>query len=290
MEKKNILLTGIGFLFCFNLVVWLEIYTLFSAPGLEVVFFDVGQGDSIFIGIGGRYQVLIDGGPGKKVLEKLTQEMPFWDKTIDLVVLTHPEKDHLEGLIYVLENYEVKNIIWTGVINETKVFFAWQESLEKEKEQGASIKIVQAGEKIMIGEAVFEVLHPLENLGEQRPKDTNKTSLVMRLDFGEADFLFTGDIYKEEELDLIASRADLDADVLKLAHHASKTSTSSEFLQIVTPEVAIACVGENNSYGHPHQEVITRLENLDIILLRTDVNGDIKMESDGTRLLIKKQF
>ena len=328
MTGKKIIFIGIGFLICFNVVAWSAVFDFLTAPPLKVVFFDVGQGDAAFIEIGGLYQILIDGGSGRGVLEKLSDEMGFWDKNIDLIILTHPEKDHLEGLIFVLEQCKVDDIVWTGVKRETAVFEAWQDALTQEERQGAEIKIAQAGQKIIfslrpLGKispflifgvqapretsgvesaetpeveelalpefslAIIEILHPFEDLEGTEPKDSNKTSIVAKLDFGETDFLFTGDIYDSQEKEMIEQGIDLKAEVLKLAHHGSKTSSSSEFLQAVLPQIAVVSCGKNNSYGHPHQQVLERLKGDGIQVLRTDEKGDITIESDGRSLIIK---
>lgn len=321
MPDKKIIFIILGLLVCFNIVAWFAVFYFLTASPLKVVFFDVGQGDSAFIEIGGLYQVLIDGGPGRGVLEKLSGEMGFWDKSIDLIVLSHPEKDHFEGLISVLEQYKVDNIVWTGAERETAVFEAWQKALAQEEKQGAEIKIAMAGQEVIfplapipqiqkaveessipevfppaspapqppgfLEYAVIEILYPFENLEGTEPKDSNKTSIVVKLDFGQTDFLFTGDIYDDQEKELIEQGIDLKSGVLKLAHHGSKTSSSFEFLQAVWPQVAVVSCGRDNSYGHPHGQVLERLEEYGIQALRTDEKGDITIESNGSSLIIK---
>jgi len=278
---------GLATLFFFNFLAWTAVFHYLDCEPLKVVFFDVGQGDAIFIEVKGLYQILIDGGPGRKVLEKLSQEMPFWDKTIDLVILTHPEKDHLEGLIEVLDKYQIGYVLWTGVLRETAVFEQWEKALEKEIKEGATIKIAKRGQKVSFKNALIEILHPLENLEKTSPKNSNKSSIVAKLFFNQKSFLFTGDIYQSEEKKLIKVENDLEADVLKIAHHGSKTSSSEEFISVVLPEIAVIQAGENNSYGHPHEEVLARLERYGVRVLRTDKNGDIKIVSDGKKLEIR---
>ena len=291
-DKKFVLGVLIGLLI-FNILAWFVVYDLSQIRYLEVIFFDVGQGDAIFIKTPQGHQILIDGGPDSVILEKLGKELPFYDRAIDLVILTHPESDHLTGLLDVLRSYKAKNILWTGVTRDTGTFRKWQELIEKEK---AEIFIAKAGQKITIGKTSFEILFPFENLENKSVKDANNTSIVLRLDFGEISLLFTGDIYKSAERELLslASRRDesllhpslrsgkqLDADVLKVSHHGSKTSTAEEFIIVVSPEIAVISVGRNNSYGHPHQETLDTLEKYGIRIFRTDFNGDIKIISDG---------
>ncbi len=272
-------------LFCLNLVAWVVVYDLVKPQPLEVVFFDVGQGDSIFIETPNGVQVLIDGGPTSVILEKLAEEMPFYDRTIDLIILTHPEHDHYFGLFEVLKRYEVKNILWTGIIRDTAEYQEWIRLIE---EEGAEVGVVEAGQKIVLSEKIYlSILHPFENLENQKVKNANDTSIVASLFFGNVSFLFTGDIGKKVEARLVEQGIDLDSDVLKVCHHGSKTSSSLEFLEAVSPEVAVIQVGKDNSYGHPHPEVLARLEEFGIQVLRTDINGDIKIISDGNNFKLE---
>ncbi len=286
MKTRNKVLIGFVVLSFLNLLAWSALFWTISGPHLKVVFFDVGQGDAIFIQIASLYQILIDGGPDSSILEGLSREMPFWDRTIDLVVLTHPEKDHMVGLTNVLERYHVGHVVWTGVIRDTLAFQRWQDALEQEIKEGCDVKIAKRGQRIVAGKAILDILHPFEELKDTSPNDTNKTSVVAKLLFSETSFLFTGDIYSSQEKDLIASGVDLDSDVLKLAHHGSKTSSSDEFISAVSPEMAVVQIGKDNSYGHPHSQVLQRLTEHYITLLRTDINGDITMISDGNHLKV----
>lgn len=263
--------------------------------GLEVIFFDVGQGDAAFIETPERQQILIDGGPnGQVILEKLGEEMPFWDRTIDLVVLTHPEKDHMAGLIEVLKKYKIENILWTGVVRDTAEYKEWVKLI---KEEGANIVIARAGMRILGGSTslqiwgrsdldssrtLLELLYPFESLEGKAMKDSNDTSIVAKLVFGETSFLFTGDATKSVERQLLHQVEQLNSDVLKVGHHGSKTSTSREFVEAVSPEIAVISAGKNNSYGHPHQEVLDNLAGARI--MRTDLEGGIKLKSDGVFL------
>ena len=257
-------------LFFLNILSW-SIVFYFHNSYLEVIFFDVNQGDAIFIETPSKNQILIDGGPSRqRIIEKLNQEMPFWDKTIDLIVLTHTDKDHINGLIQVLKEYEVKNIVWTNIGENQE----WNDLIQK---QEANVYELRKGSKILFSNVFFETLYP--DKGDNFP-ESNDSSLVLKMDYLENSFLFTGDITSKKE-NLINN----DIDVLKVAHHGSSYSTSEDFLKVTTPELAIIQVG-NNSYGHPSEEVLTRLRNFDIKILRTDINGDIKIISDGKKLKI----
>jgi len=261
-----------------NILAWIAVFSL-NNSFLEVTFFDIGQGDSSFIEIPNGYQILVDGGPNSKVLEKLSKQMPFWDRTIDLIILTHPEHDHLSGLLGVLERYKVENILWTGVINNTSEFQEWSELIKKE---GAKIYIAQKGQIIKAGNAYAKILYPFENLEGTEPKNINDTSIVFSLFYDDNSFLFTGDVSKSVELKL----GKVDSDVLKVGHHGSKTSTSRSFVEMVSPEIAVISLGKENSYGHPHLNTLQSLEGVKV--LRTDLEGDIKIASDGSHLLFFK--
>jgi len=262
-----------------NVLVLPFVIFLSSSAYLEVSFFDVGQGDSIFIEAPGNYQVLIDGGPSySKVLDGLSREMPFDDKEIDLVILSHPESDHMTGLLSVLENYKVDNIIWTGIEKEGEKFESWKRMINEEK---ANVYYAKAGDRIIMGEAILEIINPQESLKGKEFKESNDTAVVSKLQFKDSSFLFAGDISTKIEKEL----NDIDVDVLKVAHHGSKYSTSEDFLKKSSPLVSVIQVGKN-SYGHPTNEVLTRLSNFDIKVLRNDIDGDIKIVSDG--LVYKK--
>jgi len=280
VSNRNIIFSILGVLALANFLAWNIVFDLSSRNFLEVNFFDISQGDAIFIETPSKHQILIDGGPDSTILEKLSKEMPFWDRSIDLIILTHPERDHLVGLIEVLKKYQVENILWTGIIRDTAEYKEWLELIRKEK---AGIKIVKSGQKITMspGLAVMEILYPLENLEDREFKDSNNTSIVAKLVFGQNSFLFTGDIYKSVEKDFLDKMVDVNSNVLKVAHHGSKTSSSEEFIKEVSPEIAIISVGKGNSYGHPHKEVLDILTKYGIKILRTDENGDIKIISDG---------
>lgn len=281
-EIKKFIFFIFGGLIIFNILAWLAVGELAKPHFLEVNFFDVGQGDAIFIEDPHGHQILIDGGSTSTVLGKLAKEMPFWDKSLDLIVLTHPERDHMAGLIEVLKRYRIDYILWTGVIRDTSEYKAWREEIAKEK---AVIKIAKAGQKVKLGKNTeLDILYPLEKLEGQEAKNSNDTSIVSRLVFNQDSFLFTGDADKSVEENLLAENVEIDSDVLKVGHHGSKTSTTEKFVAEVSPEFAIIPVGKKNTYGHPTNEVLERLKKYDTKILRTDLNGDIKIISDGKNL------
>lgn len=262
-----------------NLFAWIVVYDLNGVRPLEVNFLDVGQGDAIFIRTPQNHKILIDGGPDNSVLRKLAENLPFYDRTLDLIILSHPEKDHMFGLLEVLKRYKVKNILWTGVVRNTPEWSQWKKEITDEK---TNIEIAQAGERIILQksnpEIFFDVLYPETNLNGKEFKDSNDTSVAVRLIDGKKSFLFAGDAGKKEEQYL--EKKDIASDILKVSHHGSKYSSSEDFIKKVLPETAVIEVGKNN-YGHPTAEVLATLKKFGIKVLRTDKDGDVKIISDG---------
>lgn len=282
--RNKIVFIFAGLLFVINVLTWQIVWDLSQNRDLMVGFLDVGQGDSIFIETPENQQILIDGGPNSKILEKLGREMPFYDRTIELVILTHPEKDHLFGLLEVLKRYNIKNILWTGVVRDTVEWQEWENLIKKEK---ANIRIAKAGDRIILRKKspfiYIDILNPGENMDGKSLKDSNDSSIVAYLVVGLKSFLFTGDIDSVIEKQLTAEN--FNANVLKVAHHGSKYSSSEDFLKAVLPDVAVIEVGKN-SYGHLTGEVLARLNKFGIETLRTDQNGDVKIFSDGENIKI----
>lgn len=280
MELKKLSLIHLVVLLCLSVFAFSTNSAASQKDGLlKIYFFDVGQGDAIFIEAPNGNQVLIDGGPDSKVVQKLGETMPFYDKDIDLVVLTHSDADHVTGLIEALERYEIENIIYSNIVRKSALYDAWQKAVTKE---GANVVDPVAGKVIDIGnEATLMILHPPESLNGQVKEKVNNDSVVLILKYGETEVLLTGDIEARAERQIILSGTDINADILKVAHHGSKTSTTQEFLYEVSPDVAVIQVGAKNRYGHPTQEVLSRLENFGVKLYRTDVDGDVKVVSDG---------
>lgn len=250
-------------------------------PYLEVTFFDIGQGDSVLIETSKDHQILLDGGPDSLILEKLEKELPLFDRTIDLIILSHPDSDHITGLLEVLDRYEVENVLWSGAVKESALLDEWNKLLS---EEGADVIIGKRGLKVSFGEEYIDVLYPLESLEGQEISDVNNSSIVFKLVYGDTSFLFPGDIYKGTEEEILESGADLDADILKAAHHGSKTSTGENFLSVVSPNAVVVSCGKDNSYGHPHAEFLELLGKYGINIFRTDQKGDIKLISDKNKI------
>lgn len=258
-----------------NVFIW---YAVFPRAGvLTVSFLDVGQGDAIYIEAPNGRQMLVDGGAGPAVLRELGEVMVFGDRSIDAVIGTHPDKDHIGGLAGVLSRYDVGVFVDPGMPNDT---IAWRVLEEEIVSRGVPRKIARRGMRIDMGSGVIvDVLSP-----ERTPRgaDTNSASIITKISYGESSFLLTGDAPKKIEERLIAlDGVRLESDVLKAGHHGSRTSTSERFLAAVAPSLAVISSGEGNSYGHPHKEVLNLLEAHGVRVLRTDESGRVTFTTDG---------
>jgi competence protein ComEC len=255
-----------------------------SGGRLTVTVMDVGQGDAILIESPAGQRILVDGGPsGRAISEALGRETPFWDKGIDLVVLTHPEEDHLNGLVTVLERYDVKEVLASPVESDSAAYDAWRGAVENE---GAPYYEAAPGEWFDLGRgARLEVLGPPTEPVEGGEDDLNDNSVVLRLTWDEVSFLLTGDLETAGEEALLDEGADLRSTVLKVAHHGSAYGTGEPLLAAVHPAVAVISVGADNSYGQPSPRVLQRLE--DSLVYRTDLNGRVKLSTDGEHLRVE---
>ncbi|MFQ5855230.1 MAG: DNA internalization-related competence protein ComEC/Rec2 [Anaerolineae bacterium] len=254
---------------------------------LHVVFLDVGQGDGIFITTPGGHQAIIDGGPSPAAMaDAVGRRMPFWDRSIDLVIMTHANEDHVGGLIPVLERYRVDHAVEPGYAQSTAPYFRWRDLLREKK---IDTHFARVDMWIDLGEGVWmEVLNPPQSLLQGTEADDNNNSVVVRLTYGEVAFLLTGDIEAEVE-GRLAARSRVDAQVLKLAHHGSDSSTTPELLAAVQPWVAVISVGADNRFGHPSDEVLARVAQEGIPIYRTDEHGDVEFISDGRRLWVRTE-
>ena len=256
---------------------------------LHVCFLDVGQGDAILIEKGSQ-QVLVDGGPSPQALAlELGKKMPFWDRTIELMILTHPSRDHVSGLVEALNRYRVKQALSPELSFESAIYNEWCRLIT---EKNIRLTPAQAGKRIDLGDGVIiEVLNPPSSPFTGTESDVDNNAAILRLSMGKVSFLLTADMMWEAELELIYNGANLTSTVLKVAHHGSTTSTTAEFLAVVSPQLAVISVGADNEYGHPSPEVITRLEErlCKENIYRTDEDGTIEFITDGERLWVKTE-
>ena len=265
------------------LLVWLAVLTLPDGR-LHVTFLDVGSGDAILVTTPDGRQMLIDGGPsGSQLNWRLGQEMPFWDRSLDLVVNTHPDADHLDGLVSLLDRYRVGQVIVTDVAGHSSLYREWEAQLA---EAGLTPVIGRAGMQLALGDGLnAAVLNPgPAAAGEDEP---NNHSVVMRLQLGRISFLLPGDIEEPVERRLVLGDTLPAATVLKSPHHGSKTSSSVPFLETVNPHIVVISVGRDNPYGHPSPEVLARYAEYGLPVLRTDEHGTIEFITDGERLWVE---
>ncbi|HYC82952.1 MAG TPA: ComEC/Rec2 family competence protein [Candidatus Paceibacterota bacterium] len=273
----------VGFLAISNMVVWLSVLHYRSGK-LEVHFLDVGQGDAILVETPGGNQMLVDGGADKKVLTRLGQELPFYDRSIDLVVATHPDADHIGGLPEVFSRFKISGFLGPQAPSDSDVAVLLDRRIEEER---STEVVARRGMRIKLDEDVyFDVLFPDVEVASW---ETNEASIVGRLSYGETSFLLTGDNVKAIENYLVGldSRL-LDADVLKVGHHGSKTSTSLAFLRAVDPDYAVISAGRSNSYGHPHPSTLDVLKKEKIAVLGTYDKGTVTFVSDGRELIVRQ--
>ena len=273
-------------------VIWFLVLSDKNNRTLEIISFDIGQGDAILIKTPENQTMLIDGGPNNKVLQKLGQYLPALTKRIDIVLLTHPHADHVTGLVEVLKRYDIGAVILSGADLKTDVY---SEFLKIIKEKNIPVVIAEAGEAIHFGSAIagleFDILSP-EQAGDlvfnnksegfgSGGNDVNDTSVVGKLMFKNFSILLTGDATSKIENRLLIYGENLKSDILKVGHHGSKYSSSLLFLKFVSPKAAIIEVGAKNRYGHPSPAALSRLQMVNASIFRTDLNGDIKILTDG---------
>jgi competence protein ComEC len=269
-----------------TVIIWVTIFTL-PDKQLHVSFLNVGQGDAILVQTPCGQNILIDGGPSPQALcMELGKKLPFWERTIDLMISTQPQADHITGLVEILQRYKVKQVLHPGTIYDSSTYQKFMTTLE---EKQIRYSIARAGQKIKLaGDIVIEVLNPPVELFERTSSDIDNNGIVLKLSYGQIRFLFTADIRYEAELRMIMQRWDINSTVLKVAHHGSKTSTSPQFLSLTDPDIAVISVGAENSFGHPDIEVLNRLFDSPSIekIFRTDIDGTIEFYTDGQRLWV----
>ncbi len=256
-----------------------------SAPadtvnGLKITFIDVGQGDSAYIECGGK-TLLIDSGEkgnGQKINNIIRSG---GTKKLDYVIATHPHTDHIGSLADVLEEFGAETVIMphlpNALVPTSSTFSNFLDAVSRRADKAV---YAAAGDKYSLGDAGFEIIAPVS----QEHDNLNDMSIVIKLTYGENTFLLTGDAAESEEADIIASGADIDCDVLKVAHHGSDTSSAEAFLAKIVPEICVISCGKDNDYGHPHAALLQRLSVYTKRVYRTDLSGNIVLLSDGKNI------
>lgn len=285
MQKSAKVLGGVVFvLFIIVIVVWWAVVSASTGGELRVTFLDVGQGDAIFVQSPSGVQVLIDGGKNRAVVRELSHVMPWFDRSIDVVLATHPDADHIGGLPDVLKRYDVSLIVQSSVKDEEGTdAAAFEKAAASEVETGAQRMIAERGQILDLGDGVrLEVLFPDRDVAGI---ETNTGSIVARLVYGDTSFMLTGDSPDNiEEYLITLDGGDLKSNVLKAGHHGSRTSSSRMFVGFVSPEYAIFSRGCENSYGHPHEEVVATFAQFGIPTFDTCEDGNVTFVSDGKKV------
>ncbi len=254
----------------------------------HIHFLDIGQGDAAFIQSPYGHKILVDGGPGIKVLEELSTVLPFYDRKIDLLILTHPDQDHIEGAIEVLKNYHVGQVLFTGIGSNSPFYEAFLGQL---KSKSIPFYLAASEEDFRITDHLYlDIIHPIQSLAGDVPSQPNNSSIVFNLIYGPHRVLFTGDIEKEIEDQILESNSDLTAHTLKVAHHGSKTSSTANFLHKVQADYAVIQSELHNRHGHPHDEILDRLQSSGIkTIYRNDLQGRIHFQYDLHSLAVKTE-
>lgn len=289
------------FFLSLSLAIVAVLTALFQAPEkstLSIIACDVGQGDAI-LAVYEEIQILIDGGPKDDVMRCLEKYIPYWDRNLEVVILTHPQGDHLNGLLDVFEAYNVEYFVHSGLDTGNQ---KWQ--VLKSMVGGSDTKVLLAddGLSIRLGLIQLDILHPNSEFLEKNAdvlgtstlerftskEDPNEFSVVARLRLKNFDALFTGDIGPEVSDILAEKLVERSIEYIKIPHHGSKNGMSEKLLKAIKPKVAVISVSAKNSYGHPHKEILDMLKKYNVEILRTDLSGNVVVESDGESFWVKE--
>ncbi len=269
-------------------------YSKYKINDLQIIFFDIGQGDSILVRTPGRHNILIDGGKPKSVNDKnlsykFFRYLPFFDMNFDMLISSHPHLDHIGGLIDVTNTFPVNSVLHSGVAYDSKEYDAWINLI---KQKDIEENIAQSNQRYVFkskrGDVTIDVIYPFSSIEGKEVNDVNDYSVVFYLTYKDKKIIFTGDISDEVEKVLEEKGYLEEVDLLKVAHQGSDTSTSKDFLEVIDPDYAVIMVGEN-SYGHPSPRILKRLERAGATIIRTDLSGDIVFYIDKNGNLILKQ-
>ncbi|MEI6810623.1 MAG: MBL fold metallo-hydrolase [Candidatus Nomurabacteria bacterium] len=264
----------------------LTILSISTVQKLKVSFLDVGQGDAIFIQTPSGKSMLIDGGPNNNVLAKLASKMSYFDRDIDVIEETHPDADHITGLIPVLEKFNIRQIILSRAQSDTKIFDDLNTHIKNEQ---AETHVAQSGDIIDFHDGVIiKIIYPSSNYVAKK-NDTNDASVSVEVTYGDETFLLTGDLPSTEESKLISGGLTKNITVYKAGHHGSKYSSGELLLTYIKPEYSVISAGKNNKYGHPNSETIERLQKYSKEILSTIDRGTISFITDGRMMEVETE-
>ncbi len=288
--------TGFGLVLMLGLIllgsglIFIGLQPAQTEPLLTMKVLDIGQGDSIYLRLPSKEDILIDGGPDDRVLTQLGQAMPFGDHQIELVIISHNHADHIGGLLAVLQRYQVKEIWLSGAIHTTDQYL---QLLQLIKEKQIKTSVVKAGSLATYGGVHFLVLFPLTEMTGQQPEDQHDATVVVKVSWQQWCALLTGDLDIRHEQMIIPAAASLNESlhcpILKVTHHGSAHGTSPAFLTAVQPEVGLISVGAKNMYHHPAPSLLERLRQAQVQTYRTDTNGTVTLTTNGLRYWTKTE-
>lgn len=280
LKKPQLLLLLI--LFVSNFFIWYAVAYEDRGGILTVAFLDVGQGDAIFIEAPNGNQIIMDGGPDRSVLRELSKIMPFYDRSIDMLIVTNPDTDHYAGFIDVLKNYEVGQVLEPGTYSPSATYKEFEKDVALEP---ADRTLARRGMKIVLDENVYiEILFPNQDVSNF---STNDGSMIARLVYKDVSYMLTGDTtQKMERYVLAVSGKSIKSTVLKVAHHGSRTSSGESFVKAVAPKFSVISAGRNSKYGHPHKETLDTFSKLKIPVFGTYEKGMIMTRTDGESIEI----
>jgi competence protein ComEC len=294
-KRHHLLVAVLALAACFTVAGIVEQRRAAASADAQIFFFDVGQGDASFIRSRDGQDLLIDGGPDDAVLEGLADAMPWWDRDIETIVVTHLDADHYVGLFGVLRRYRVGEVWWSGVAPTTETARRFAATVEA---QGIPQRFVKAGDALTLGSTEFRVLWPREDArgtiakatsSNAKGGGTNDLGVVGVFSCGMERALFTADISAHVEAVLLDDPAGIRAKVLKTPHHGSAYSSSEAFLDAVAPDDAVISAGAGNRYGHPAPRVLSALLERGIRARRTDREGTIRYACVGGRLVSRRK-
>lgn len=265
----------------FTISIYASLWSVGDNKNMVISMLNIGQGDAIYIKAPNGKELIIDGGPDSSLISELGSIMPFFDKKIDMILVTNPDKDHYAGFIDLLDKYKVDQLVEPGTISSTPTYHTFK---EKVKEKGLVQIIARRGMKIVLDKernVYLDILFPDKDV---ESFSTNDGSIVAKLVYGNTSMMFQGDSPQKIENYLIDTYGEtgLKADILKAGHHGSRTSTGKNYVEAVSPKWVLISCGQNNKYGHPHKETLETLKEENIEVLRTDLDGRITFVSDGS--------
>ncbi|MBI4155655.1 MAG: hypothetical protein HY507_00295 [Candidatus Zambryskibacteria bacterium] len=267
-----------------NIVLWSAVFREDRQGILTFAVLNVGQGDALFIESPTGTQVLIDGGPGNSLMKEISKIMPWYDRHIDMLVVTNPDKDHYEGFIPLMNKYSIDVVLESGTQSKVETYAVLEKEIAGKK---ISRVLAQRGQIIDLGGGAYlQILFPDRDVSLL---SSNDGSIVMKLVYGNTSIALQGDSTARIEHYLVGLGGDLKRSILKVGHHGSRTSTTEEYVKAVAPKWAVISSGINNNYGHPHKEVLDTLNKFEVPILDTCAMGRIILHSDGKEFTLENK-